>query len=68
MSNYVPHKSAGVISYAYPNLSVISVASFTKEVKPRLAKRPLKINGRLANRSLTSLVNEATVSKRGPSM
>ena len=36
------------------------VASFTKEVKPRLAKPPLKINGCLANRWLTSLVKEAT--------
>ena len=35
------------------------VASFTKGVKPRLAKRPLKTNGRLANRGLTSLVKEA---------
>ena len=39
-----------------------SVASFTKEVNPRLAKRPLKTNGRLANRGSTSLVKEATVS------
>ena len=38
-----------------------TVASFTKEVNPRLAKRPLKTNGRLANRGLTSLVKEATV-------
>ena len=36
------------------------VASFTKEVDLRLAKRPLKTNGRLANRGLTSLVKEAT--------
>ena len=36
------------------------VASFTKEVNQRLAKRPLKTNGRLANRGLTSLVKEAT--------
>ena len=37
------------------------VASFTKEVNPQLAKRPLKTtNGRLANRGLTSLVKEAT--------
>ena len=36
------------------------VASFTKEVNPRLAKRPLVFNGRLANRGLTSLVKEAT--------
>ena len=33
-----------------------NVASFTKEVNPRLAKRPLKTNGRLANRGLTALV------------
>ena len=37
-----------------------SVASFTQEVNPRLAKRPLKTNGRLANLGLTSLVKEAT--------
>ena len=36
------------------------VASFTKEVNSRLAKRPLVFNGRLANRGLTSLVKEAT--------
>ena len=35
------------------------MASFTKEVNPRLAKRPLKTNGRLANSELTSLVKEA---------
>ena len=43
-------------------LNVISrkelpVASCTKEVNSRLAKRPLVFNGRLANRGLTSLVN-----------
>ena len=37
------------------------MASFTKEVNPRLAKRPLVFNGRLANRGLTSLVKQATV-------
>ena len=37
----------------------IPVASFAKEVNPRLAKRPLIFNGRLAYRGLTSLVNEA---------
>ena len=36
------------------------VASFTKEVKSRLAKRRLVFNGRLADRGLTSLVKEAT--------
>ena len=36
------------------------MASFTKEVNPSLASRPLKINGRLANCELTSLVKEAT--------
>ena len=35
------------------------VASFTKEVNPWLAKRPLKTNERLANLGLTSLVKEA---------
>ena len=39
------------------------MASFTKEVKPQLAKRPLKTNGRLANLELTSLVKEATSTK-----
>ena len=38
-----------------------AVAFFTKEVNPRLAKRPLKSNGRLANRGLTSFVKDATV-------
>ena len=37
-----------------------TVASFTKEVNPRLAICPLKTNGRLANLELTSLVKEAT--------
>ena len=36
------------------------VAYFTKEVNPRLAKRPLVLNGRLAYRGLTALVKEAT--------
>ena len=36
------------------------VASFTNKVNPRLAKRPLVFNGRVANRRLTSLVKEAT--------
>ena len=38
----------------------LTVASFSKEVNPRLAKRPLKINGRLADLELTSVVKEAT--------
>ena len=36
------------------------VASFTKEVNQRLAKRPLVFNGRLANRGWTSWAKEAT--------
>ena len=36
-----------------------SLASITKEVNLRLAKRPLKTNGRLSNRGLTSLIAEA---------
>ena len=36
----------------------ISVASFTKEVNPRLTKRPLVFNGLLADRGLISLVKE----------
>ena len=47
-----------------------TVASSTREVNPRLAKRPLVFNGRLANRGLTSLVKEATFGRmtqvRGP--
>ena len=35
------------------------VVSFTNKVNPRLAKRPLKTNGRLANLELSSLVKEA---------
>ena len=42
-----------------------SVASFTKEVNLRLAKRPLKTNGRLANCGLTFLVKVATGSHLG---
>ena len=41
------------------------VASFTKEVNPQLAKRPLVFNGRLANRVLTSLLKETTVATYG---
>ena len=33
---------------------------FYKEVNPRLAKRPLVFNGRLATRGLISLVKQAT--------
>ena len=40
---------------------VATVASFTKEVDPRLVKRPLVFNGRSANRGLTSWVKEANV-------
>ena len=36
------------------------LGSLTKEVNPWLGKRPLKTNGRLANRGLTSSVKEAT--------
>ena len=38
---------------------VKAYASFTKKVNWRLAKRPLKTSGHLANRQLTSLVKEA---------
>ena len=41
-------------------LSQIPVASFTKEVNLRLAKRPVKTNGCLANLKITPLVKEAT--------
>ena len=39
----------------------IPVASFTKEVNLRLAKRPLVFNGRVANHSSTSLAKDTTV-------
>ena len=42
------------------NITLIHVASFTKEVYSRLAKRPFVFNWLLANRGLTSLVKEAT--------
>ena len=38
----------------------LTVASFTKQVNPRWAQRPLKTNGCLANLGLTILVKEAT--------
>ena len=44
------------------------VASFTKEVNQRLAKRPMDFNGRLANRGLTSLVKEAKDNKQIPAL
>ena len=37
--------------------ALLTVPSFTREVNPRLAKRPF---GHFANRLLTSLVKEAT--------
>ena len=36
--------------YEVNGVVIRTVASFTKEVNPRLAKRPLKTNGHLANR------------------
>ena len=48
------------IQYRFGNGLVPPVASFTKNINPRLAKRLLKISGRLANRGLPSLVKEAT--------
>ena len=43
--------------------SLLSVASFTKEVNPWLAKRPLVSNGRLVNRGLISLGKRPRVSQ-----
>ena len=40
--------------------AVCPEASFTNEVNPWLAKRPLFFNGRLADRRITSLVKETT--------
>ena len=52
----------GVVNVLTPGARLsISVASFIEDVNPRLAKRPLETNGRLANRGLTSLVKQATV-------
>ena len=42
-----------------PEASSLEIRCFIKQVNPLLAKRPLKTNGRLANRWLTSLVKEA---------
>ena len=50
----------GFHSVMWANCPKSQVASFTKEVNPRLAKRPLKTNGRLANCGLTFLAKEAT--------
>ena len=47
--------------YKWHTPSMTLVASFTKEVNPRLAKRPMKTNGRLANLELTSSEKEATL-------
>ena len=47
------------------NSSKTSVASFTKEVNPWLAKHTLKTSGRLANHRLTSLVNGPELSIYG---
>ena len=41
-----------------------TLASFSKEVNPRLAKRPLVCDGRLANRGLTSSVKRPQESRR----
>ena len=42
------------------NKTQLLVVSFTKEVDPQLAKRPMIVNGRLANRGLSSVIKEAT--------
>ena len=48
------------------NMVSSCVASFTNKVNPRLAKRPLKTNGRLVNLELTSLVKRPLTCKRFP--
>ena len=52
-----PNIDMGILAQDCSNSSASAppVASFIKEVYPRLAKCPLKTNGRLANRGLTSL-------------
>ena len=44
----------------YVTILLRPVASFTKEVNPRLAKRTLIFNGHLANRGLTSVAKVDT--------
>ena len=53
-------KHNGLANGGFALVTQTPVASFTKEVNPRLAKRRLVFNGRLANRRLISLVKEAT--------
>ena len=43
---------------------MIICGPFCQKVNPRLAKRPLKTNGRLANLGVTSLVKEARVNAK----
>ena len=43
-----------------PMMVWVTVASFTEEGNLRLAKHPLKTNGRIANLEFTSSVKEAT--------
>ena len=54
------HKCIGNLTIIGSDNGLTPVVSFTKEVNSRLAKCPLVLNGRLANRGLTSLVKEAT--------
>ena len=49
-----------IISVDLLSVKETPVASFTKGVNPRLAKRLLKTNGHLTNPELTSLVKETT--------
>ena len=72
---YKPHQKLKIYVFLVSSCNCVcpinwrqNVASLTKEVKPRLAERPLKINGRLANRGLTSLVKEAAGGKSGMKM
>ena len=56
---YLEQRLSALLNYIFI-LDLTPVVSFTKEVNPRLAKRPLVFNGRLANCGLASLVKEAT--------
>ena len=60
---FVTPANRGLTSF----IKQVIVACFTTEVNPRLAKRPLKTNGRLANLELTSLVKEATSCRKSVS-
>ena len=58
---YISGKASPIAANRKTNISIDASGLFTKDVNPPLAKRPLKTNGRLANRRFNSLVKEAAV-------